>query len=448
MTKIRGMTRRSLGTYALGAATLPLAFGDAIAAGLISQDDRATTIAIVGAKIFPVAAPAIERGTVLVARGRIVAVGPDVAVPAGARVIEGAGRWVTPGLFNASTALGLTELAFEPAVSDNTVGAGLAAAARAWDGMNPDSVFWQPAVNEGVTSVLVRPLGGLVSGQAAVVCTHGRSREEMIRRAPAAMVVNVDGSGPLDTKTRAELWMKLRALFEDAVWYGRERGTSKRGDVRSFSADRDQLEALQPVLAGTVPAFVTASRADDILAVIELARAFKLKVILADAAEAWKVADQLAAAHIPVITTALDSIPMYYSGLGTRQDNAAILRARGVNVILTHFSRPSPWGGETFNVRNIRQQAGNAVAFGLPWDEALRSVTLAPSEAFDVASRMGSITTGKDADIVVWSGDPFEMRSRAEIVLIGGNSVKKPSRQDMLANKYRPKTIAEPNHGR
>jgi imidazolonepropionase-like amidohydrolase len=405
-----------------------------LAAGAAAQV-AAQTVAITGGRVFPVSGPPIERATVIVTEGKITAVGADVGVPAGARVIDAAGKWVTPGLVNATTALGLVEVGMEESTNDSRARGenGVAAAFRAWEALNPASALWAPARNEGVTTVGVLPSGGLVAGQAAVVDTQPGPVAEMVRKAPVLMVASLAGAGPAGTRARAELFQRMRQLLEDARVYAQKRAAFESASLRALAAPAADLAALEPVVNGTLPLLVEVHRAADIEAVLALARDLKLRLAILGGAEAWMVAPQLAAAKVPVFTTALDSIPTSFASLGQRQENAALLRAAGVPVVLVAGD------GESFNVRNVRQQAGNAVAYGLSWDEALRAVTAAPAEALGVGDRVGTLAAGKDANLVVWDGDPFEFATRAVHVFVKGREVQAPSRQDELTERYLPR---------
>jgi imidazolonepropionase-like amidohydrolase len=147
------------------------------------------------------------------------------------------------------------------------------------------------------------------------------------------------------------------------------------------------------------------------------------------------VADKLAAARVPVMTGAMNNIPGSFSTLGTRQENAGLLRRAGVQVII--IGNAGGGDEEAFNVRNVRFEAGNAVAYGMSRDDALRAITLTPAEVFGVANRVGSLQVGKDADVVVWSGDPFEFSTQPELVLVRGREYTEPTRQDLLEQRYR-----------
>ena len=152
-------------------------------------------------------------------------------------------------------------------------------------------------------------------------------------------------------------------------------------------------------------------------------------------AEAWMMADKLAAARIPVFTGAMNNIPGGFAALGQRQENAALLRKAGVQVAL--IGNAGGGDEEAFNVRNLKQEAGNAVAYGMTWDDALRAVTLAPAEFFGVADRVGSLQAGRAANVVIWSGDPFEFTTRAERVFVRGREYTERTRQDLLTDRYK-----------
>jgi imidazolonepropionase-like amidohydrolase len=410
----------------------------ALIAILAAQAAGAQTIAIVGGTVYPVSGPKIEHGTVIVRDGVITAVGANVPVPSGATTIDATGKWVTPGLINAGTQLGLIEIqAVADTRDDSPKGTnGVAAAFTVVDGLNPRSVLWQPARNDGVTSVVDLPTGGLIAGQAAFVdLAVGASAAEMTLKAPVGMVGQVGNPQQAGLTARGEVTGRLRELFIDVQAFDRNRAQYERAQERTLSASHADLEALVPVLKGQLPLVVLADRASDIQAAIALGQRYGIKIMIAGGAEAWEVAPALAAAHVPVLTGTLSNIPSGFDALGSRQDNAALLRRAGVSVLLIGNSGEED--AVPFNVRNIRQDAGTAVAYGLSWDEALRAITLTPAEVFGVADRVGSLRVGREANIVVWSGDPFEFSTRAEAVLVRGKPALAPSRQDLLVARYR-----------
>jgi imidazolonepropionase-like amidohydrolase len=398
---------------------------------------HAQTIAITGGTVYPVSGAPIDHGTVLIRDGKIVAVGADVTVPSGAQRVDATGKIVTPGLIDASTQLGLVEIGGEPSTRDaNARGTdGVAASFRSWDGLNSESVLWTPARNEGITSVVVAPSGGLIAGQASIVDLVDGKGAQMIRRAPVAMVAQIDNPRSAQTNARGELIGKLRTLLEDVKFYQAHRSDYDRSASRSLTATRGDLEALIPVIEGKLPLAIDADRVDDIEAALRLAKEFNLKIIVVGGAEAWLAATDLAAAHVPVIAGAMNNIPTSFETLNQRQENVGILSKAGVPVAI--IGNNGDGDEELFNVRNVKYEAGNAVAYGMTHDAALRAVTLTPAELFGVADHVGSLQAGRDANVVVWSGDPFEFSTRAEHVYIHGQEVTSPSRQDMLTQRYK-----------
>jgi imidazolonepropionase-like amidohydrolase len=405
----------------------------------------AQTIAITGGRVHPVSGPTIENGTVLMRDGLIVAVGANVAIPADAQRIDATGKVVTPGLVNAATQLTLTEIGAVAGTRESQARGreGIAAAFRPWEGLNPTSVLVSPARNAGVTTVLVGPSGGLISGQAAVIHLVPGTAAEMVLRAPVAMVATIGPARGPQGAPRAETLMRLREILDDARVYRTRRADFERAQTRPLAAGRLDLEALLPVLDGRVPMLVQVDKASDIESAMGLAREYGFRLIVIGGAEAWQIAGKLAAARIPVLTGAMNNIPESFAALGQRQENAAILSRAGVAVSV--IGNAGGGDEEAFNVRNVRFEAGNAVAYGMDWNAALRSITLTPAETFGVADRVGSLAAGKLADVVIWSGDPLEFASQPERVFVRGQEHRQPSRQDLLQERY--KTLP-PNYRR
>lgn len=393
----------------------------------------AQTIAITGGRVYPVSGPVIENGTVVITNGRITAVGANVPVPAGATRIDASGKWVTPGIVNVATTLGVVEIGAVEETNDTPArgrGDAVTAGHKVWEGFNPNSPLIQVTRNDGITTVGVVPGGGLVGGQAAMVDLSDGDLAAMLLQAPTAMTADIGSKGEQVGGTRAEVLERLRDLLADTKEYARRRADYEKNATREMAARRGDLEALIPVVQGRLTLVIDANRASEIESALNLAKEFSLKIVISGGAEAWMVAPKLAAAKVPVIVGALNNIPLSFSMLGARQENAALLQEAGATVLING-------GADGFNARNVRFEAGNAVAFGMPWDAALRAVTLAPAEAFGVADRVGSLQAGREGNVVVWSGDPFEPMTRAERVLIRGVDVKRPSRQDELMLRYK-----------
>jgi imidazolonepropionase-like amidohydrolase len=399
---------------------------------LIASSAGAQSIAFTGARVYPVSQPAIENATVVIVNGKITAVGANVAIPANAERIDARGKWITPGLIDPMTVLGVIEIGAVASSNDASAKGdkSVAAGFRVWDALNPASVLWAPTRNEGVTTVGVVPTGGLISGQAAVVDLVDGTRSEMLRRKPAGVYAQLQSGAAPDTSSRGEVLLRLRELLQDAKTYAAKRPAYEAARTRAFATTRPNLDGLVPVVRGEIPLMLSVDRAADIDAALDLAREFTLKLVLVSAEEGWKVAERIAAAHVPVIAGALNNIPGSFATLASRQENVSLLRKAGVQVALST-------GGESFNVRNLKQHAGNAVAYGLTWDEALRAVTLTPAEILGVSASIGTLQAGRDANLIVWDGDPFEFGTQAVRVIVHGREIRQASRQDLLMERYK-----------
>jgi imidazolonepropionase-like amidohydrolase len=390
----------------------------------------AQTIAITGGTVYPVSGPKLADATVLIRDGRIAAVGANVTIPSDATRIDARGKWVTPGLIDGAGQLGLVEISAIPGTREGTLqGDTIAAAFNVAEGINPASTLIPVTRIEGITTALAAPSGNLVSGQAVLIDLDGTTIEQMIVRSPVGMVADLSESGKDDAGgSRAGIAARLRRVFRDALEYERRKTDFGRAQMRPLAASSGDLEALLPVLHGREPLIAIANRRSDIETALRLAKEFKLTLILAGAAEGWEIAPEIAAAGVAVLVEPMDNIPGY-DALGIRYENAALLVKAGVKVALLETN--------THNSRDLRQQAGNAVAYGMTWDQALQAVTLSPAQIFGVADRYGSLETGKVANIVVWSGDPFEFTTGVEHVLIRGKEIPLKSRQTELFERYK-----------
>ncbi len=312
----------------LGALGASLAF-------MPTQDAAAQTVAITGGRVYTVAGAPVNNATVLIRDGRITAVGANVAIPDGAQRIDAAGKWVTPGLINAVTQLGLVEVAAEQSTRDVSARGrdGIAAAFTPWEGLNTASVLFAPARDEGVTTVVIAPAGGLISGQAAVIDLVSGSMTDMLVKAPASMISQIGNPAAAGgLSSRGELAVRLRELLEDTRAYARRKADYERAATRTFVASRLDLDAMIPVVEGRLPLIVVADRASDIETALRIAGEYNLRIGIGSGAEAWMVAEKLAAARVPVFTGAMNNIPGGFASLGSYQENAAILRRAGVEV--------------------------------------------------------------------------------------------------------------------
>ena len=390
----------------------------------------AQTIAITGGTVYPVSGPKLDNATVLIRDGRIAAVGTNVAVPAGATRIDASGKWVTPGLIDGAGQMGLREIGAVQSTNESTLrGDEVAAAFNVAEGINPASTLIPVTRIEGITTTLAVPNGDLIWGQAVLIDLDGTTVEAMTAKSPVAVVADLsEGAKSAGGNSRAGVAQRLRRVFSDALEYERRRTDYNRAQIQALSASAADLEALLPVLHGRLPLIAVANRRSDIETALRIAREYKLRLILAGAAEGWEIGDRIAAAGVPVLVQPMDNIPSY-DALGIRYENAGLLARAGVKVALLET--------QTENSRNLRQQAGNAIAYGMTWEQALRAVTLSPAEAFGVGGQYGSLEVGKVANVVVWGGDPFEFSTGVEHVFIRGKEIPLRSRQTELFERYK-----------
>jgi len=388
-------------------------------------------IAIVGGRVHTGTGEVLDDATIIIEKGLIQKVAKGLAAPAGATTIDAKGREVTPGFIDAMTSIGIVEVSLEDDThSDNRGGEDpIRAAFRAADGYNPASIVIGVTRSQGITSVGVIPWGGLFSGQSAWADLDGQTRDEALAQSSLALHVHLDEN--LDGKQggAAGALLRAREAFDDARTFQKNKAAWERNQSRSFAASRLDLEAITNALAGKVPVAFHVDQAADILAALQLAKEFNLRPIIAGGVEAWKVAKQLAAAKVPVLVNAIVAGPTSFDRLASRDDNAALLQAAGVPLVIT--------SNDTHNARKLRQVAGNAVRAGLPHEAAIVAVTRNPAEAFGMANQYGTLTVGKVANVVIWSGDPLETSTHPTAVVIRGRSVDLTNRQTMLLNRYR-----------
>ena len=371
----------------------------------------------------------IKQGTVVIEGNRIVAVGADVDVPEDAIVIDASGKIVTPGFMDPATNIGIVEVgAVDASVDTATSSDRYTAAHSVADAVNPRSSLIPVNRIEGITRVVTRPYSGasIFAGRSAVI-SLGSVDDYLIDRA-AAMHLTLGAYGAaLTGGSRGAALVKLREALQDARDYGQNRRAFESASRYAYALSRPDLEALQPVLAGELPLVVDVERAADIEAVLRLAEDFDLDVIIQGGAEAWLVADELAAADVPVILNPLQNLPFSFEQIASTLENAAKLHAAGVTIA---FSQ-----GESHNARNVKQAAGIAVANGLPWTAALEALTVNAASIFGV-EKYGRLAPGFDADVVIWDGDPLEVTTFAERVFIAGRDIPMVSRQTLLRDRY------------
>lgn len=393
----------------------------------------AQTVAIQGATVYTNVQDPLEPGTVVIQDGEILRVGRDAEIPAGAQIVDGTGLVVTPGLFDSWTQLGLVEigLSADGTVDRATSDERITASFNPVDGINPASTLIPVTRVEGVTRAIVAPGSGssLIAGQGVLIDLGPGPVTAMLMENPVAMFASLGEAGAsMAGGARSAAIQQLREAIQDARDFAANRDAFAQGNRRDYALSRMDLEALVPVANGDIPMVLEVHRASDIQAALRLADDLELDLVLSGVQEGWTVATEIAAARVPVLVNPLVNLPGFAS-LASTYENAARLHAAGVTLAIASF--------DSHNSRNIKQAAGMAVSYGMPWDAALEAITLRPAQIWGVADRIGTIEPGRVADVVVWSGDPLELTTVVRHVFIEGQEVALDSRQKALFEKYR-----------
>ena len=402
-------------------------------------------IVVTNGRIVTVSGPTYEKGAVLIQDGKIAAVGPDVAVPDGATVIDAKGGTVYPGLIDALTTLGLREIdSVSGSIDVQEVGP-VNPQAQAWLAVHPESDLIPVARANGVTAAVVAPSGTLVSGQAALIRLAGDTTDALKVRAPIALVMDYPTGAPSfsfatlfseapEQKT-FEQWQKdakknqekdlleLRDLIEAAK--ARAAGLAAPGG-QSPKPDL-VLDALAPAATGKIPVIMRADREADIRGAVAFASAAQLKLIIAGGLEAWRCVDALK--DVPVLVKVITGPSREADAYDAAYANAAALGRAGVRFAIVSDSAS--------DARNLPYEAAMARAFGLPADQALRAITLSPAEILGVADEMGSLAVGRVANLFVATGDIMDARSQVTAVLVDGVPQSLETRHTRLYKAYK-----------
>jgi imidazolonepropionase-like amidohydrolase len=384
-------------------------------------------VAIVGGRVVPITSEPVDGGTVLIADGKIVAAGRDVVVPAGARVIDAAGGWVLPGFIDAHGHVGVHEEGEGWAGQDtNELTEPVTAHVRALDAINPADIGFRDAISGGILAVNVNPgSGNPIGGQTAALKCWGRTVDEMLLRAPAGMKSAL-GENPKRVYSQQKKTPSTRlgtaavirgALVDAANYLQRIEAEQHRPAAERKPVDRDlKLEALGKVLRREIPWRQHCHRADDIATGLRIAEEFGYRLGIDHGTEAHLLADILAARDIPVVIgpllTSRSKVELRNRSLAT----PGKLAAAGVTIAITTDHPVVP-------IHFLAYQAGLAVKHGLDRDAALQALTINPARIVGIDDRLGSIEPGKDADLVIWSGDPLDVPSRVERAFVDGAEV-------------------------
>lgn len=461
---------------ALAALELPRA-GTA-AASTPARPEPAGRLALVGGTVHTLDAEGTvhEPGVVLIDDGRIVGVSSGRRVPDGYDVVDVSGRHVWPGMIDASSSLGLEEISSVGGTMDSRDRGGNQADLRASTAFHPASAHIPVARVNGITSTLVRPVGGLISGQSSMMALEGWTVAEALladgvalhvatprtrREARAWQELGIDASCHLCTqfgsgaavpfeddapttvalskeqeklaKSIDDNWDSMRTTLAAAREYARRVLAARDDGVEAPEYD-PRLASLAPYALGHAPIVFNAERADQIADAVRFARGEGLRAVISGGREAWKVAKLLAAADVPVLLGPVLSMPLNgWDPYDAPYTNASLLHAAGVRFAFTSSNSSA--------ARNLPYQAGMAVAYGLPEDAALEALTRAPAEILGMGDELGSLEVGKRADVIVTDGSPLQIRTSFDHVIIGGRDVPLDSKHTRLYERYRERLL-------
>ena len=431
-------TARTLGALrAASARSAPVTAAAAVALGAAAvlgaaSPTAAQTYAIRGGTVHTLAGEPFV-GTVVIRDGRIAAAGPDVEAPAGAEVVDAAGRHVYPGLFDAVSRLGLTEIGAVSVTNDAREQGGFNPHLQAATAIHPASELIPVARANGIAATLSAPQGGAIAGQASLVGLDGWTVEEMLIDPGAAMVVNYPSLAG-GFRDRGE-WSEREKRYDEAVARLDEWLDAARDYLRAVEAGaaarRDlKLEAAAQILDGGMPVLLAASGERDIRNAVEWARGQGLDFAVAGGREAWKIADWLAERDVPVILGPTQSMPAGPDeSYAEAYANPGRLHAAGVRIAFATFTAS--------NSRTLPYEAAQAVPYGLPREAALAAITKNAAEMLGFDDRLGTLREGRIANVIVTDGDPLAIRTRVTELFILGRRVSTDNRHRSLYERYR-----------
>ena len=373
----------------------------------------------------------LENQDIIVRNGKITQIGADLTAPMSVETIDATGRWVTPGLIAPFSRLGLMDIGGEDVTNDTSSGESETSVSElASDSFNPKSVFIANTRRMGITHAVISPSAAghsIFGGTGAVVNLSGDY--DSVEKPRSFVFVQLGESGTQRAGgSRAAALQQFRAALDDAGAYPSRYDGPEDGDALS----RQDASALFKASRGQMPFLISANRAQDMLNIIKLKKEYgSLDIIILGAAEAWKIADELAAADIKVMVDPHDNLPDSFDSVEARLDNVVLLDAAGVDYAITNASalgiqRPT----------TLAQHAGNAVGNGLEWDKAFAAISSTPAKWFGLGS--ASLSQGSDATLVVWDGDPLNVTSAPTDMFIRGERQSLKSRQTALRDRYNP----------
>ncbi|WP_299323680.1 amidohydrolase family protein [Parasphingopyxis sp.] len=412
-----------------------------VAAFLIALPASAQTVAVTGGTlVIGDGSEPIPGGTVVVRNGRVVAAGANVVVPSGAEIVDATGKWVSPGIVGGFTRLGLVEVdAVAPTNDTVAAGSDFSAGLDIAPAVNPRSAAIATNRTGGITRAVVAPgtSNSIFGGQGAII-DLGADMDAVMRPRAFQFVELGERGAARAGGSRAASFAMVRNALDQARRYAAN-PNAYGGQTSDALLNRVDASALVPVVQGRVPLIVHVEQARDILNVISLRANYpRLNLILVGVSEGWTVANEIAAAGVPVIASALNDLPAQFEQLAATQSNIGRMRAAGVQVAIGMID-----DNDAHQIRYSAQYAGNLVALnnvpgatGLSWGEAFAAISSYPAEIMGLGGEIGSLRPGRRADVVIWDGDPLEVTSNVDMMLIDGVEQPLTSRQTRLRDRY------------
>jgi imidazolonepropionase-like amidohydrolase len=403
-------------------------------------------VAITGGKLLTISHGTIENGVIILSGGKITAIGASgsVTIPQDAQIVDAKGMTVYPGLIDSETNLGLVEVESDSNSRDLVeTSSEIMPHMHVYDAFHAETERIPIDRYNGITNAVVAPASeDTLPGQDIFIQLAGNDRDEMILKRDTALPMNFSSdqkrSGQKFPSTRMGLASQLRQSFLDAQDYERRLNDAKQKQAAAQKDDKKagpptfkrdlQLEALLPYLHGEKPVVLGASQSHDVETAMALAQEFHLKVVLNHVTHSQDILDEIAAWHVPVIFGPIYDFPEANERYDAVYSMPAELAKRGVKVAFASYD--SQFG------RNLPYAAGYAVAYGLPYDEALRAITLTPAEIWGVSDQLGSLDVGKTANVVIANGDPLDVRTSVKQVFIQGKAIPMENRQTRLRDEY------------
>ena len=429
--------------YFVAIGLVSLLCGTVSAYDMVPNGKQNKPVLLINGTIHTITGATIENGQLLFENGKILAIGKELKTPPDCEVLDITDKHVYPGMISPDSSIGHIEINSVRATVDTGELGDLNPSLRAEVAVNPDSEVIPVTRANGVLFAHVTPLtsrGGRIAGKSALIKLDGWTTEEMILEAPVSMrlswprdpqvrVFDIEPSSIANPKkaeeTYAESIKKLEEAFDDARAFTKAK--SVQGDRLAVDLG---MEAMEPVLNGELPVHIEASTARQIRDAVLWANKEGVNAVIVGGYDAWRVTDLLKQYDIPVIVGRVNSPPTRrWESFDSRFKNAAKLHAAGVRFAIGYSNREA-------NERNLPYEAGKAVAHGLPLKEALKALTIYPAEILGVSDRIGSLEVGKDASLIVTSGNPMDVRTNVEMAFIDGRAVDLSSRHTQLYNKY------------